>query len=400
MPKKKKIPGADSSPGKLPSTEPPKPAGRTHPFIPTKEEMGFLYEQAALLHSTGLHGGHTPDELMVMMLKGLELGIPPQQAVTQLYIADGKLTMQADLMRALVLRQGGKIRPTLMTDVGCVVEATRPTGEVTEVRYTMQDAEKAGLTGSAIWQKYPRQLLFARATSEACRVVFSDMLLGTVYTPEELGNHQAPLAVLPVDAPPSPAEASVGPTPPLPIPPVAPTSLPGRALTHSFLVEKPGGGVRVVQTAGIIREQLRKIGDLTTARAGIAQWQENQAAAKAWIQARGVSDLIYLSEEEGWELIGELDQVEPESPPIDLLIPTPVEDVPQATPVELLAKDMGIPEEAENLERFLCETHGVKHVAQLTQAQLVKGLSELRAVGKDPKALLLMMERARQAASA
>ena len=49
----------------------------------------------------------------------------------------------------------------------------------------MKDAQQAGLAGRGAWKTYPRAMLLARATSEICRQIFSDCIMGLSYTPEE-----------------------------------------------------------------------------------------------------------------------------------------------------------------------------------------------------------------------
>ena len=51
---------------------------------------------------------------------------------------------------------------------------------------TMEDAKRAGLLGKTSWQRYPEDMLFARALSRGARRFCPDALGGAIYTPEEL----------------------------------------------------------------------------------------------------------------------------------------------------------------------------------------------------------------------
>ena len=51
----------------------------------------------------------------------------------------------------------------------------------------MQDAETAGLAGKKNWKQYEDSMLTWRAVSRLCRNLFSDVVLGAGYVPEELG---------------------------------------------------------------------------------------------------------------------------------------------------------------------------------------------------------------------
>ena len=66
-----------------------------------------------------------------------------------------------------------------MTNTRCVVECRRAgETESTQVAFTMDDAKRMGLSGQKTYQTMPRQMLAARVTSEACRLVFPDVVAG------------------------------------------------------------------------------------------------------------------------------------------------------------------------------------------------------------------------------
>jgi hypothetical protein len=54
--------------------------------------------------------------------------------------------------------------------------------------FTMDDAKNAGLVGGENWRKYPRAMLFARALTQGARMYCPDVGIGSIYTPEELGD--------------------------------------------------------------------------------------------------------------------------------------------------------------------------------------------------------------------
>lgn len=332
----------------------------------------------------------TTEKVVTVMVKGRELGIGPLQALEQIYVADdGKLAMQADLMRALVLRSGrGTIIPQDVADDHATVQAIRygiggrPDTVVT-LTFGMDDARRAGLGGDS-WRKYPRQLCYARVTSEAVRVLFSDVLAGVVYTPEELGG------AMPTPSTPGPSSGSVPPAVappegPSPIPPpvaevVEPTPETGAAeapLVHSFKIEQPGGGVRVVRTAGILREQLKQLGDLTTPRGGRPDWQELQQKGRAWLGIKARSDLLYLTQAEGQELIDHL------------LVPAEAGDR-----IDGLLAEFQLSDQKEKVLELLRMSYNVADVAQLTTEQWDQALGEIKQLARDPVTFALMVERA------
>lgn len=136
---------------------------------------------------TALRG--KPEAVLAAMLTGHELGIGPMQALAKIHVIEGRPSMAAELMRALVMREGHELWIEESTGTRCTVGAKRSNStRETRVSWTLDDAKKAGLDGKQNWRKYPRTMLLARATAELCRAVFPDLLAGISYTSEELSD--------------------------------------------------------------------------------------------------------------------------------------------------------------------------------------------------------------------
>lgn len=128
-----------------------------------------------------------PEAVLAAILTGHEVGIGPMQALAKIHVIEGRPSMAAELMRALVMREGHEFWIEESSGTRCTVGAKRSNGtRETRVSWTMDDAKKAGLDGRQNWRKYPRAMLLARATAELCRAVFPDLLAGISYTSEEL----------------------------------------------------------------------------------------------------------------------------------------------------------------------------------------------------------------------
>lgn len=131
----------------------------------------------------------TPHKALAIVLKGRELGIPPMEALAQLYVVNGKVTMQAQLMLALIARSGlGTWQIEESTAQACTVVMKRSdNGAAMRLRFTIEEAKAAGLLGKSgsAWSAYPAAMLRARAISACARIVFPDVI-GGMYTPEEL----------------------------------------------------------------------------------------------------------------------------------------------------------------------------------------------------------------------
>ena len=147
-----------------------------------------------------------PNVLMAMEVADA-LGIRLMQAIQGVTVIKGKLTMSAELMRALVLSAGHRFRVDEQTDQACTVTVARREwpDDMQTFTFTMQDAARAGLSNSDTYKKHPKAMLLARVTSTACRAVFPDVIAGVSYTPEDFADqHHAAPAPPPVPAPPAP----------------------------------------------------------------------------------------------------------------------------------------------------------------------------------------------------
>jgi hypothetical protein len=125
-------------------------------------------------------------EIMACIATGRELGLGDMESLRQIHIVEGKPTLSAQLMTKLVRARGHSIVGKAGSERAIVTGKRGDTGDEITVEWTMEDAERAGLRGKANWQRYPRQMLWARAVSELCRMLFPDVIGGVSYTAEEI----------------------------------------------------------------------------------------------------------------------------------------------------------------------------------------------------------------------
>jgi hypothetical protein len=151
-----------------------------------------------------------PANLLVAMEAAEALGVTLFQAIQMVTVINGRMTMSAEGMRALVLSQGHLFRIEEETNTACrvaVARRERP-DEVQTFTFTAEDAARAGLTGGN-YGKYPAAMLLARATTKACRALFPDVIAGISYAPEEAADFAAPVTIVAAgqsaDTPPRPA---------------------------------------------------------------------------------------------------------------------------------------------------------------------------------------------------
>ena len=133
-----------------------------------------------------------------MMLLCRAKGLDPMTAVERNHIVQGRPVMRADAMLGEFVRMGGSVKWGQRDDKAAEATFSHPQGGTVTVRWTIEQAKAAKLTGKDVWTQYPRQMLHARCVSEGVRSVLPGATNG-LYTPEEAYNME-PVVAEPVRA--------------------------------------------------------------------------------------------------------------------------------------------------------------------------------------------------------
>ena len=77
--------------------------------VPSREEWTTMLDMASMLVKTGFLPAaiKTPEQATAIILKGIELSVPPMYALSNIVVINGKPTCGAELMLALVHRDHG-----------------------------------------------------------------------------------------------------------------------------------------------------------------------------------------------------------------------------------------------------------------------------------------------------
>ena len=128
-----------------------------------------------------------PDDVFLVMAQGAELGLTTMQALRGLHVIDGRVALSADLMVALCLASPAceYFRCTEQTPQSSTWETLRNGSQPQTMRFSMDDAKRAGLAGRGPWKAYPGRMCAARAKAFLARDVFPDVV-GGFHTPDEL----------------------------------------------------------------------------------------------------------------------------------------------------------------------------------------------------------------------
>lgn len=122
------------------------------------------------------------------IMMGHELGLSPMFSMQHVNIIRGKMTLDSGGVAALIAaseKYDYKVKS--LSDTACEIEFLRGDESLGLVNWTIEDAKKAGLVKSGgAWEKFPKDLLFARSITAGARRYTPDIFGGSVYTKEEL----------------------------------------------------------------------------------------------------------------------------------------------------------------------------------------------------------------------
>ena len=180
------------------------------PVIPSDFDQASRFAQ--MIVQAGLFRAESQEKALAQatmaVLQGLELGIPPMQAVQQIAIIGGRCTIWGDLIPALIWRAGHKIREWIEGEGDARVawcEITRgDNGEIIKRKFSVEDAKRAGLwdtrpklkrkdntntwreeDNDSPWYRYDERMLQMRARGFCARDGVPDALHG-LYIREEV----------------------------------------------------------------------------------------------------------------------------------------------------------------------------------------------------------------------
>jgi hypothetical protein len=158
-------------------------------IIPSTIEEVFRMAQAIATSGLAPNGMKTPEQITVAILHGLEIGLPPMQAVQKIAVVNGRPSVWGDAIPALLQARGFALRERMEGEGDsrvAVCQVERPDGSRIERRFSVEQAKVAKLWAKpGPWMQYPDRMLQMRARGFAARDGAADVLSG-LYLREEL----------------------------------------------------------------------------------------------------------------------------------------------------------------------------------------------------------------------
>jgi hypothetical protein len=160
-----------------------------------------------------------PQDILVCVQWGFEMGLAPMQALQNIAVINGKPSVYGDAMMALVqasavcedveefFENEGTPNPVAV----CV--AKRKNRKPVIAKFSVEDAKRAGLWGKqGPWSAYPKRMMQMRARGFALRDAFPDVLKGLI-SAEEAADYPDEAKPRPVAKPANPLDLVAKPEP-------------------------------------------------------------------------------------------------------------------------------------------------------------------------------------------
>jgi hypothetical protein len=176
----------------LPAKAPPpefRTGGKLAALIPQSIEEAWRLAQYLAESDLAPRDMKKPAQIIVAIMAGAEVGLPPIQAIQSIAVINGRPTIWGDGLLAVVLARKVKVEEWMEGEGDervAYCEVTRPdTGQVVVRSFSVADAKEAklwmkkGQQGQDTpWVTYPRRMLQMRARSWAIRDNCADILRG------------------------------------------------------------------------------------------------------------------------------------------------------------------------------------------------------------------------------
>lgn len=175
-----------------PQAKPPiKAGGALAAMVPQDLDQAFRLSQALAGAGDMVPKAYQgqPQMIMAAIARGMEVGLPPMQALSSIAVINGRATLWGDALVALVQKAGHHIDVSYEGEgesLRAVATLTRGDSKRQVVRtFSMTDAKRAGLLGKqGPWMQYTSRMLGHRARAWAIRDGAADALMGMDVTEE------------------------------------------------------------------------------------------------------------------------------------------------------------------------------------------------------------------------
>ena len=158
---------------------------------PDNNELEVIIRQSEILATSSIipkdFKGNTGNIVSAALL-GRSFGWDAMTSMRMFTVIQGVASIKPEAQLALIRQAGHNVEFVIHDDgKGVTATGTRAdNGDIGSASFTLADAERAGLLRNGTWKSYPLDMCTWRAATRLARQLFSDVVLGAGYTPEEI----------------------------------------------------------------------------------------------------------------------------------------------------------------------------------------------------------------------
>lgn len=156
--------------------------------------LGAMYASGYFKDMTSL------SKAITKALIGQEMGMGLVQSMNSLYVIDGKVAMDSHAIRNTAVLAGYTINTKELSENKAILEWSYKDKVLGFSEFTKEDAIIAGLWEKPNWQKYPKDMLFARAITRGARMYANQAFANQpVYERDEIQDDGQYIDISPLD---------------------------------------------------------------------------------------------------------------------------------------------------------------------------------------------------------
>jgi len=160
--------------------------------VPSREMLDYRKEMAKWFIDSHYFGNMNTGQAIVKMMVGEELGLAPLQAMTDVYVFQGKgqnvIIQVASRTIAAKINQHPNYSYKVLqhSPVICEIEFLKNGESIGVYKYTIEKAKQAGLAGKDNYRNHAEDMLYYRAISKGYKMYCPDVISFPVYVESEV----------------------------------------------------------------------------------------------------------------------------------------------------------------------------------------------------------------------
>lgn len=157
--------------------------------------LSEMESMARHIVASKLFGAKDIPQAMSLMLLAQAEGVHPMTAIQDFDIVQGRPARKTHSILARFQAAGGSVAWEEISGTRACGTFSHKSGGSVRVEWTIQQAQKVGLTGKDNWKNYPQAMLRARCIAEGVRAVYPGAIGGALSVEE--AQDLPPVAIIP-----------------------------------------------------------------------------------------------------------------------------------------------------------------------------------------------------------